>query len=254
MPASVHAALDKVDLTAVHTLALGEGCHGLVVDLKDRLKSVRTLDLGGGGLVAVPEEAFALGPRVRELILDDNKLTSLPSLTRMPKLRRLSAENNQLRELRGDLRECAELREVSLEGNKLTRPALDMKALRNLEILRLFDNPVEHLPEMHHAHELRTLTLFNVRISADRDMREVEVTSEDIPSTLAAAFGGARDERAYSMFFSLVFRQSSCQHPLLAKAIALIARKKRANCEAICNTEGACSSSWRWCSAPTCSS
>ena len=225
-------------MTTVHTLALGEGCHGLVLDLKDRLKSVRTLDLSGGGLVAVPEEAFALGPRVRELILDDNKLTSLPSLTRMPKLRRLSAENNQLRELRGDLRECAELREVSLEGNKLTRPALDMKALRNLEILRLFDNPVEHLPEMHHAHELRTLTLFNVRISADRDMREVEVTSEDIPSTLAAAFGGARDERAYSMFFSLVFRQSSCQHPLLAKAIALIARKKRANCEAICNTEG----------------
>ena len=56
------------------------------------------------------------------------------------------------------------------------------------------------------------------------------------------------------MFFSLVFRQSSCQHPLLAKAIALIARKKRANCEAICNTEGAYSSSWRWCSAPTCSS
>ena len=253
VPASARAALDGLDLTAVRTLALGEGCHALVVDLKDRLNSVRTLDLSGGGLVAVPEEAFALGPRVRELILDDNKLTSLPSLTRMPKLRRLSAENNQLRELRGDLRECAELREVSLEGNKLTRPALDMKALRNLEILRLFDNPVEHLPEMHHAHELRTLTLFNVRISADRDMREVEVTSEDIPSTLAAAFGGARDERAYSMFFSLVFRQSSCQHPLLAKAIALIARKKRANCEAICNTEGACSSSWRWCSAPTCS-
>uniref|UniRef100_A0A7S0IGJ9 Patatin n=1 Tax=Micromonas pusilla TaxID=38833 RepID=A0A7S0IGJ9_MICPS len=238
VPASARAALDGLDLTAVHTLALGEGCHALVVDLKDRLKSVRTLDLSGGGLVAVPEEAFALGPRVRELILDDNKLTSLPSLTRMPKLRRLSAENNQLRELRGDLRECAELREVSLEGNKLTRPALDMKALHNLEILRLFDNPVEHLPEMHHAHELRTLTLFNVRISADRDMREVEVTSEDIPSTLTAAFGGARDERAYSMFFSLVFRQSSCQHPLLAKAIALIARKKRANCEAICNTEG----------------
>ena len=167
VPGSALAALERVDLTAVHTLALGEGCHGLVLELKDRLKSVRTLDLSGGRLVAVPEEAFVLGPRVWELILNDNKLTSLPSLTRMPKLRRLSAENNQLRELRGDLRECAELREVSLEGNKLTRPALDMKALRNLEILRLFDNPVEHLPEMHHAHELRTLTLFNVRISAD---------------------------------------------------------------------------------------
>ena len=73
---------------------------------------------------------------MRELILDDNKLASLPSLTRMPKLRRLSAENNQLRELR-EICGCAELREVSLEGNKLTRPALDMKALRNLEILRL---------------------------------------------------------------------------------------------------------------------
>ena len=67
----------------------------------------------------------------------------------------------------------------------------------------------------------------------------MEVTSEDIPSTLAAAFGGARDEAVVlHAFFSLVFRQSSCQRPLLAKAIALIARKKRANCEAICNTEG----------------
>ena len=239
VPASARAALARLDLGAVHTLVLGEGCHMLCVELKERLGSVRTLDLSGAQLASVPEEAFALGPRVRELVLDDNKLTTLPSLVKMPKLRRLSAENNQIRELRADLRECADLREISLEGNKLTRPAIDTEALSKLETLRLFDNPVEHLPEMHHAHELRTLTLFNVRIAADRDMRSVEVTSEDIPSTLAAIYaGGARDEKAYSMFFSLVFRQSSCQHPLLAKAIAVIAQKKRANCEAICNTDG----------------
>ena len=58
-----------------------------------------------------------------------------------------------------DLRECTELRIISLEENRLTKPVLDMRALAKVHTLRLFGNPIEYLPEMHHAFSLRSLSL-----------------------------------------------------------------------------------------------
>ena len=242
----VYDVLKTIDLGRVETLALEEGTTRLLGDLRAQWSAVRTLDLGDGGLSAMPEEAYELADRVVRLSLDRNRLTALPpDLGRFRNLRFLSACDNQIRELSPTLRECANLRELRLEGNKLTKPVLDMKALSKLRSLALFNNPIEYLPEMHHALELRELTLFNVRIAASGEgYEDVDVVAEDaegVSSTIASAVGfgssgqggRGRSGRTYASFFSLVFRGSACQHRLIARAISVVAEANRANREVI---------------------
>ena len=246
LPNAVYDVLKTIDLGRVETLALREGTTRLLGDLRAQWSAVRTLDLGDGGLSAMPEEAYELADRVVRLSLDRNRLTALPpDLGRFRNLRFLSACDNQIRELSPTLRECANLRELRLEGNKLTKPVLDMKALSKLRSLALFNNPIEYLPEMHHALELRELTLFNVRIAASGEgYEDVDVVAEDaegVSSTIASAVGfgssgqGGRggSGRTYASFFSLVFRGSACQHRLIARAISVVAEANRANREVI---------------------
>ena len=239
LPNVLYDALRGFRLECVRELALREGTARLLSDMKTSWAGLTRLDLSDGGLVTVPEEVFDQ-PQIRELVLDNNRLTSLPSLVKLPNLRVLSANDNQIRELRADLRECAHLRVISLEGNRLTKPVIDMKALSKVHTLRLFDNPgLEYLPELHHALNLRHLTLFNVRIDATRDYDRVEVSTDEASSTIAAAFGAgasAKSGKAYAAFFSLVFRGSACQHLLIAKAISHLARVDITNCEVIAST------------------
>jgi hypothetical protein len=249
VPDSVYQILRGLELQHVTAVALREGCVRVLGDLKSRWRDggVAKIDLSDAGLTSVPDALFD-HPGVVTLCLNGNRLAALPSLARLTRLRHLSANNNQIRDLRADLRLCRRLREVSLEGNRLTKPVIDFKALASVRALRLLNNPIEFLPELHHALELRELSLFNVRIvcgslsaaaeardarsptavSSDflYDFRDVKVTTADdaSSSTLAGLVGagtrgvGNATGKAYSDFFSLVFRGSACQHPLIARA------------------------------------
>ena len=62
-----------------------------------------------------------------------------------------------------EIRHCAQLREVSLEGNRLATPVIDLRALARLRSLQLFSNPLEFLPELSPCTSLRHLSLANVR-------------------------------------------------------------------------------------------
>ncbi|XP_034928097.1 phospholipase A I isoform X2 [Populus alba] len=89
--------------------------------------------------------------------------------------------------------------------------------MAELQILRLFGNPLEFLPEILPLHKLRHLSLANIRIEADESLRLVNVQIETENSSY---FGASRHR--LSAFFSLIFRFSSCHHPLLASALAKI--------------------------------
>ena len=267
VPDSVYQILRGLELKHVTSVALREGCVRVLGDLKSawREGGVAKIDLSDAGLTSVPDALFD-HPGIVTLSLNGNRLAALPSLARLTRLRHLSANNNQIRDLRADLKLCRKLRAVSLEGNRLTKPVIDFKALASVRALRLLNNPIEFLPELHHALELRELTLFNVRIkcgssaaddetspySASRaagsvsDFRDVKVTTADdaSSSTLAGLVGagtrgpGNATGKAYADFFSLVFRGSACQHPLIARAVAVVAEADRANCEAMAATDG----------------
>ncbi|KAE7995461.1 hypothetical protein FH972_000250 [Carpinus fangiana] len=188
-----------------------------VSDCGEHWKSVALLSLCGCGLSVFPVEVTRL-PHLEKLYLDNNKLTLLPSeLGELKSLKVLRVDYNMLVSVPVELRQCVELVELSLEHNKLVRPLLDFRAMAELQVLRLFGNPLEFLPEILPLHKLRHLSLANIRIVADDNLRSVNVQIEMENSSYFVA-----SRHKLSAFFSLIFRFSSCHHPLLASALAKI--------------------------------
>ncbi|PQQ16021.1 phospholipase A I isoform X2 [Prunus yedoensis var. nudiflora] len=178
---------------------------------------VTVVNLGGCGLSVLPVELTRL-PLLEKLYLDNNKLSLLPSeLGELKTLKVLRVDYNMLVSVPVELRQCVGLVELSLEHNKLIRPLLDFRAMAELRVLRLFGNPLEFLPEILPLHKLHHLSLANIRIVADDNLRSVNVQIEMENSSY---FGASRHK--LSAFFSLIFRFSSCHHPLLASALAKI--------------------------------
>ncbi|CAI8611456.1 unnamed protein product [Vicia faba] len=179
--------------------------------------SLAVLSICGCGLSVFPVELTQL-PHIEKLYLNNNKLIVLPpELGELRSLRVLRVDNNMLVSVPVELRQCVELVELSLEHNKLVRPLLDFRAMAELRVLRLFGNPLEFLPEILPLHKLRHLSLANIRIVADENLRSVNVQIEMENSSY---FGASRHK--LSVAFSLIFRFSSCHHPLLASALGKI--------------------------------
>ncbi|GMI72741.1 hypothetical protein like AT1G61850 [Hibiscus trionum] len=199
------------------------GDSGLVA-CGDHWRSITLLSLCGCGLTTLPVELTQL-PVLEKLYLDHNKLSVLPpELGELKTLKVLRIDNNMLVSVPAELRQCVRLVELSLEHNKLVRPLLDFRAMAELEILRLFGNPLEFLPEILPLHKLHHLSLANIRIVADENIRSVNVQIEMENSSY---FGASRHK--LSAFFSLIFRFSSCHHPLLASALVKIIMQDQGN-------------------------
>ncbi|KAH7545769.1 hypothetical protein FEM48_Zijuj01G0129000 [Ziziphus jujuba var. spinosa] len=192
---------------------VGDGVSGC----GEHWKSVTLLNLCGCGLSVLPIELTRL-PILEKLYLDNNRLSLLPSeLGELRSLKVLRVDYNMLTSVPVELRQCVKLVELSLEHNKLVRPLLDFRAMAELRVLRLFGNPLEFLPEILPLHKLRHLSLANMRIVADENLRSVNVQIEMENSSYFTA-----SRHKLSAFFSLIFRFSSCHHPLLASALAKI--------------------------------
>ncbi|KAK7359751.1 hypothetical protein VNO77_01716 [Canavalia gladiata] len=198
------------NLASAATPPVAEGCG-------DHWRTVAVLSLCGCGLSVFPVELTQL-PHLEKLYLDNNKLTVLPpELGKLRSLRVLRVDSNMLISVPVELRQCVQLMELSLEHNKLIRPLLDFRAMAELRVLRLFGNPLEFLPEILPLLKLRHLSLANIRIVADENLRSVNVQIEMENSSYFVA-----SRHKLSAFFSLIFRFSSCHHPLLASALAKI--------------------------------
>ncbi|KAK8947196.1 hypothetical protein KSP39_PZI006961 [Platanthera zijinensis] len=181
----------------------------------DHWRSVTAVDLCGCGLSVLPVELMKL-LLLEKLYLDNNKLAQLPpELGELRSLKVLRVDNNLLVSVPVELRQCVMLVELSLEHNKLVRPLLDFRAMPELRVLRLYGNPLEFLPEILPLHNLRHLSLANIRIEATENLKTVDV---QIETDNGSYFSASRHK--LSPFFSLIFRFSSCHHPLLASALA----------------------------------
>ncbi|XP_027088093.1 phospholipase A I-like isoform X2 [Coffea arabica] len=190
---------------------------GAVVGCAEHWKSVTLVSLCGLGLSVLPVEVTQL-PLLEKLYLDNNKLLTLPpELGGLKNLKVLAVDFNLLASVPAELRQCDGLLELSLEHNKLVRPLLDFRSMAELRVLRLFGNPMEFLPDILPLHKLRHLSLANIRIVADDNLRSLNVQIEMENSSYFVA-----SRHKLSAFFSLIFRFSSCHHPLLASALAKI--------------------------------
>ncbi|CAI5466949.1 unnamed protein product [Closterium sp. Yama58-4] len=191
---------------------------------------------GSGGALVLPNFTMNL-PLLEVLEVENNRLSALPGeIGQLQQLRVLRADNNLLTTVPITLRECTNLRELSLENNRLVRPLLDFRCLADLRVLRLFNNPLEFFPEILPCRHLRLLSLANVRIVSDPDLKIVDVSIVQLEAQQGSYFSASK--HCLSDFFALIFRYSSVHHPLLASALARIC-EDRENRAAIGKDESA---------------
>ncbi|KAJ6706853.1 CALCIUM-INDEPENDENT PHOSPHOLIPASE A2-GAMMA [Salix viminalis] len=163
-------------------------------------KTVTLLSLCGCGLLTLPAVIIQL-PNLEKLYLDNNRLSVLPpELGELKNLKVLAVDYNMLVSVPVELGQCVELVELSLEHNKIVRPLLDFRSMAELQILRLFGNPLEFLPEILPLHKLRHLSLANIRIEADESLRSVNVQIE----TENSSYFGASRHRLMRQLISMM--------------------------------------------------
>eukprot|EP00898_Chlorokybus_atmophyticus_P001815 jgi/Chlat1/2634/Chrsp178S02477 len=240
-PGTLSSMFEDTALETVRRVVLAEGVARFWSDRAMVWQSLKSLNLASCNLAVLPVEVGSL-PALQTLVLENNKLTALPAeLGQLSNLENLSVDHNLLATVPNELRHCARLKMLSFEDNKLVTPLLDLRAMTNLHTLRLVMNPLEYVPEIVPCLQLRHFTLANVRISGDAAMNQVSVTLDDAATAAAGLTSSIftyTKAQKWSLFFSMIFRSSCCQHPLVATAITMVA-EDRASCAAIVAQPGA---------------
>ena len=127
--------------------------------------SVYKLDLSKQKLESFPEEILQF-TKLRELNLEKNKISDLPSDFQFKELRVLNLTKNKLTEFPTVLCENPSLRELRLGKNEIAEVPECIGAIRNLITLDLWFNPIEDLPEgLTQLRNLRMLDLRNINFN-----------------------------------------------------------------------------------------
>ena len=191
---------EGVCLETVRTLRCADAFYlPFILATMPRWASLSALHISSAGLTALPDLLLTDLPLLAVLVLDNNKLTTLPSVApRAAGLRILSADKNQLTALPQGLVACTQLEVLSFEHNKLVRPIVDLRPLGAcLKELLLGGNPLDYLPELSHCVSLRRLSLVNARIcatgpdDADGVVEVTECRADDSGGASGAAGGTA---------------------------------------------------------------
>ena len=214
----------SLDVSHVTRLRCNEGITSLWDrSLLEKFSSLRVLNLSHANVSALPGVIGTL-TCLQELRLTGNNLKILPvEIGKLQNLRVLAIDSNEISILPGELRKCTALEEFTLENNRLTSVLLSFGSLRRLRILHLSGNPLEFLPEISPCEELRSLTVANLRVHADKnyDKFHVELLTPVAPSaSININLFDSKPNDKLRPIFSLMLRRSSGHHPLLAGAFS----------------------------------
>ncbi len=110
------------------------------------LQRLAFMDLQDMELSVLPDWLFSL-PRLQEVVVDGNDLTSIPaSIGNARALRVFSARYNFIEALPASLASCVDLEELILEGNNITAVPDWIGGLTELTMLWLSSNNISELP------------------------------------------------------------------------------------------------------------
>jgi hypothetical protein len=111
-----------------------------------RLHRLRIIFCSDNHFTRVPEVLGRCG-NLEMVGFKANKIEALPAAALPPKLRWLILTDNRLGELPAEIGECVRLQKLMLAGNRLERLPQELAACRNLELLRIAANRFERLPD-----------------------------------------------------------------------------------------------------------
>ncbi len=103
------------------------------------------LDLSYQNLTEIP--IIASNPEIETLILDNNKLTNLPSwIGQLKNLKILSLRNNNFKELDSEINNLPNLEQLYLSGNKELSDISILNSTTKLKIIDVTDTKINNLP------------------------------------------------------------------------------------------------------------
>jgi len=109
------------------------------------MESQKILDLSYQNLEKVPIQA--LNPEIETLILDNNNIKELPSwMGDLKNLKVLSIRNNSLVELNYVIKNCENLEQLYLSGNRNLSDISNISTGQKLEIVDVVDTQINKLP------------------------------------------------------------------------------------------------------------
>ncbi|KAG7672162.1 hypothetical protein KSW81_005044 [Nannochloris sp. 'desiccata'] len=213
--------------------------------LLEKFSSLRVLNLSHANLSTLPGVIGTL-TSLQELRLAGNQLKILPAeIGKLENLRVLAVDSNELSILPGELRKCAALEEFTLEHNRLTSVLLSFGSLRRLRTLHISGNPLEFLPEIAPCQELRSLSVANLRVSADQEFKifNVELQAVTGPSSSHLAEDPknrdlmAKQENALQQLILMALNDDDIVVEQTCKTLSLLAKHTTELANAILDTD-----------------
>jgi Leucine-rich repeat (LRR) protein len=136
-----------IGLLFINLIARGQAGNSVEVfhGRAELMESQKILDLSYQNLEKVPTRA--LNPEIETLILDNNHIKELPSwIGDLKNLKVLSIRNNSLVELSYVIKNCENLEQLYLSGNKNLSDISNISSSQKLEIIDVVDTQINTLP------------------------------------------------------------------------------------------------------------
>lgn len=111
-----------------------------------RLHRLRVIFCSDNDFTRVPE-VLGRCPNLEMIGFKANRIEELPAAALPPKLRWLILTDNRLREIPAEIGKCSRLQKLMLAGNRLECLPDELSACGNLELLRIAANRLERLPD-----------------------------------------------------------------------------------------------------------
>ena len=136
----------------------------------DGFRHLKMLDISSNALSLFAEDETLILPELRSLNVSQNRLQTLPNLSRWTSLTTLSAANNALVAFPDGMASLRSLRNVDLSSNNIKKLVDDLANMENLTMLNIANNPLR---------ERRFLTMNTEDLKRDiRNRLELKDTSE----------------------------------------------------------------------------
>ena len=131
--------LEQIDLS-------GTGLSSLPSDFGHRLPNLKILFLSSCAFTTFPK-ALASCPKLEMVAFRSNGMRRIPEHALPPRLRWLILTDNKIESLPKSIGECSLLQKCMLAGNRLRQLPQEMQNCRKLALLRLSSNRLEEVPE-----------------------------------------------------------------------------------------------------------
>ena len=133
-------------LTSLRCLAVKDCCLTHVPSTISTLTMLRSLSLSDNSIRSVPAEIFERCLCLESVVLNNNRISTLPRIDKLQKLKLLWLSSNSLQRLPEGIETLSDLEDLCANDNRIESLPKDLNNLRSLKRLSMAKNRIELMP------------------------------------------------------------------------------------------------------------